>query len=118
GVVPPVFKWIRNEDTSGANVSISIPGSIGNNLSDGPNAGDEDSTIITKRHMQKESANNVVLITETTMVANEKIASPYQSKKNLGPTTLLSIARTSKKLQSFSNFTEHCLNTPTISSFK
>ncbi|CAG8806743.1 33540_t:CDS:2, partial [Racocetra persica] len=39
------------------------------------------------------------------------------SKKNLGPATLLSIARTSKKLQSFSNFTKHCLNTPTISSF-
>ncbi|CAG8801479.1 2847_t:CDS:2, partial [Racocetra fulgida] len=58
GVVPPVFKWIRNEDTSGANVSTSIPGSNGNNLSDGPNAGDEDSTIVTKRHVRKESANN------------------------------------------------------------
>ncbi|KAF0492644.1 hypothetical protein F8M41_021575 [Gigaspora margarita] len=60
GVVPPVFKWIRNEDTSGGNISTCTPGTNGNNLSDGPNTGDEDCTTVTKRHVRKESVNNVL----------------------------------------------------------
>ncbi|CAG8576721.1 7827_t:CDS:2, partial [Scutellospora calospora] len=131
GMVPPVFKWIRNEDTSGGNVGIGVPGTNGNNLSDGPNTGDEGSTTNIKKHVRKESNNNVQDQTN----ANKKEASGNAkrennngsqrkdsisgpNKKNLGPTTFLSITRTTKtKLPNSSNFTKQYLNTPTISSF-
>ncbi|KAF0492643.1 hypothetical protein F8M41_021575 [Gigaspora margarita] len=130
GVVPPVFKWIRNEDTSGGNISTCTPGTNGNNLSDGPNTGDEDCTTVTKRHVRKESVNNVLdqmngnkrdgsnnAKRENGNGSQRKDIITGPNKKNLGP-TLFSIARTTKtKPQSSSNFTKQCLNTPTISSF-
>ncbi|CAG8601917.1 16578_t:CDS:2 [Cetraspora pellucida] len=95
GVVPPVFKWIRNEDTSGASVSTGAPGANGNNLSDGPNTGDEDSTTITKRHVRKESANNVL------DQANVNKDGPGNAKRenNNGSQRKDSISVPSKKIQ-------------------
>ncbi|CAG8708969.1 12806_t:CDS:2, partial [Dentiscutata heterogama] len=132
GLVPPVFKWIRNEDTSGGNVNTGTSGANGNNLSDGPNTGDEDcTTTITKRHVRKESTNNVldqININKKDGPSNAKRENSNGSqrkdiitgpnKRNFGPTTLFSITRTTKtNPQSSSNFTKQCLNTPTISSF-